>query len=123
MNTKKYFLAAEQDYKWGRRERKDSGLKCWLLIFKNLDHICTVTQRWPSIRDVHVSFINLWLSEFQECPLPQPPPLKSRTLPFLPKFDSICQVVIVNYSSFIFAMTFPLIFTYVKSIANKQENQ
>ena len=47
----------------------------------------------------------------------------SRTLPVFQKFDSICQVVRVNYSSFIFPVALPLIFTCVKSIVNKQENQ
>lgn len=56
-------------------------------------------------------------------PAPRPPPLNSRTLPVFPKFDSICQVVRVNYSSFIFPVALPLIFTCVKSIVNKQENQ
>ena len=117
------FLQQSRIINRGRRERQDSGLKCWLLIFKNLDHICTVRQRWPSIRDVHVSFINLWLREFQDFFPPPPPPLNSRTLPVFPKFDSICQVVRVNYSSFIFPVALPLIFTCVKSIVNKQENQ
>ena len=37
----------------------------------------------------------------KSAPPPSPPPLNSRTLPVFPKFDSICQVVRVNYSSFI----------------------